>query len=145
RARLDPELLDQQPAALAVRGERVRLAPAAVEREHQLSPRLLAQRLGGDELRQLADEPLVQADLELGVDPSREGVEAEVLQPPREQGARLSPRQGRRPLERPEQAEVGHGSIIARWRSAATASPACSARAQPASSTARATARPRPR
>ena len=48
--RLEPELLGQQPPARAVDLERVRLAAAAVEREHQLAPQTLAQRMLGDEV-----------------------------------------------------------------------------------------------
>ena len=72
RARLDPELLHEQPPPLAVGRERVRLAPGPVQRRHQLTARLLPQRLLLDELRQLADEALVLAELELGLDPLRE-------------------------------------------------------------------------
>src|SRR5207244_104819 len=69
RARLDPELVHEQPATLAVARERVGLAPAAVEREHQLPPQPLAQRLVLDEPFELGDEAIVATELELGGDP----------------------------------------------------------------------------
>ena len=83
RARLDPELVHQQPSAFAVAGERLRLPSAAVEREHQLPPRLLAQRLLLHERLQLADETLVPAELELRFDPLAERLQPQLGQPPR--------------------------------------------------------------
>ena len=46
RAGLDPDLFDQPPAPLAVALECIGLAPVAVERQHQLTPQLLVERLG---------------------------------------------------------------------------------------------------
>src|SRR5205085_7206732 len=80
--RLDPELLDEQPAAGAVGGERLGLPAGAVERDHELPAELLAQRLLLDERLELGDEPLVPAELELGLDPRLEGAEPELGQPP---------------------------------------------------------------
>ncbi len=45
RSRLQPQLVAQHPPARAVRRQRVGLAPAAVEREHQLGPRPFPQRV----------------------------------------------------------------------------------------------------
>ena len=81
RARLDPELLDEQPAALPVARERLGLAAAAVEREHQLAAQLLAQRLLVDERLSSATSALVLAELELGLDPRLERVEPELREP----------------------------------------------------------------
>ena len=47
-ARLDADLLDERAPGAAVGLERVRLAAAAVQREHQLRAQVLAQRLLGD-------------------------------------------------------------------------------------------------
>ena len=44
-ARLDPEAVDEHLARLPVGGQRVGLAPAAVQREHQLRMQALAQRV----------------------------------------------------------------------------------------------------
>ena len=44
-ARFDAELVDERPASLVVDLERLRVAPTAVEREHELPARALAQRL----------------------------------------------------------------------------------------------------
>ena len=46
RSRLQTELAREQPAAVAVGLERLRLPAAAVEREHPLSPQALPQRVG---------------------------------------------------------------------------------------------------
>jgi hypothetical protein len=57
RARLDAEFLDQAGAQVAVDGEGLGLAAGAVEGEHQLAVVGLAQRILGDERRQLGHEP----------------------------------------------------------------------------------------
>jgi len=44
-AGVDPELVCQDSARLGQRAERVRLAPAAVQRQHQQAVQLLAQRV----------------------------------------------------------------------------------------------------
>src|SRR5206468_1183196 len=77
-----PELLDQEPPPGSVARERLRLAAAAVQREHQLAERALAQRLLLDECLQLADEPRVLAQLELGFNPLLERAEAELVEAP---------------------------------------------------------------
>ena len=53
---LEPELVDQEPPALAHHLQRVRLAAGAIEREHQLPAQPLAQRVLGDQRAQLADQ-----------------------------------------------------------------------------------------
>ena len=52
----DRASLDERLASTPVGVKRIRLAARAVEREHQLGPETLAQRLGGDEAFELADE-----------------------------------------------------------------------------------------
>src|SRR5215217_3918251 len=52
-SRLDPELLDELRACAAVQRERLALAPASVQREHQLRTRALAEGLL---LRELLEE-----------------------------------------------------------------------------------------
>ncbi len=71
-ARLDPELIHEQASSFPVGRERLSLPPATVEREHQLPPRLLAERLLLDQRLELADETLVRAELELRLDPLAE-------------------------------------------------------------------------
>ncbi len=55
-ARLDPELLDEHTARLTECLERLRLPPAAVEREHQLTPQPLTEGVPRDQRLELADE-----------------------------------------------------------------------------------------
>ena len=64
RARLEPQLLDQQLAPGAVDVERLGLAAGAVEREHQQAAGALAQRLGGDQLLQIGQRLRVAAALQ---------------------------------------------------------------------------------
>src|SRR5205823_2200027 len=79
--RLDPELLAQRLPRAAVELERVGLPARAVEGEHQLGARALAQRLAGDELLQLGHEPRVPAEREIGLDSLLEGGQPGILEP----------------------------------------------------------------
>jgi hypothetical protein len=67
-ARLQPKFLGQQPACTSIGGERVRLALAPVERNHQLPPEPFAQRMLRDEALELGDELRVVAESEPGFD-----------------------------------------------------------------------------
>ena len=80
-ARIDAELLDERLARGAVGGERVGLPSRAVEREHELRARALAQRLGSDERLELRDELGVAAERKIGLDPLLERDRAELLEP----------------------------------------------------------------
>ena len=80
-ARLDPELLAERLSRPAVELERVGLAARAVERQHQLRPRPLAERLARDELLQLGDQARVPPEREVGLDPLLERGEPSVLEP----------------------------------------------------------------
>ena len=81
RARVDAEPVDERTARALVRLERLRLASGAVEREHQLRPQALAQRMLGDERLELAHELRVPARLELGLDSLLERREPELSEP----------------------------------------------------------------
>ena len=78
---LDPELLDERSARIVIGRERLGLAAAPVEREHQLTPEPLAQRLRADERLDLRDELGVRPKLEVGGDPLLEHAEAQILEP----------------------------------------------------------------
>ena len=80
-ARLDADVLDQPLAGGAVGGERLGLAPVAVERRHQLRPQPLAQRVLADEALEVADQPPVAAERELGLDAQLERRGAQLLEP----------------------------------------------------------------
>ena len=77
----DPELLDECPARIVIGRERLGLAAAPVEREHQLTPEPLAQRLRADERLELRDELGVRPKLEIGGNPLLEHAQAQVLEP----------------------------------------------------------------
>ena len=81
RAGLDAELLDEQRPAVAVTRERLGLAAAAVERDHELAARPLAQGLFLDERLELGDEPGVLSQLEVGVDPLLQRIEPQLGKP----------------------------------------------------------------
>ncbi len=55
--------------AALVHLERLGLPPCSVEGDHQLSPRPLSQRLGGDEAFQLSDQRVLASQCQLGIDP----------------------------------------------------------------------------
>ncbi len=80
-ARVEAELLDEGLARIAVRRERIGLAPGAVEREHELPARPLAQGLRLDERLELGDELGVAREREVGVDPLFEGDRPQLLEP----------------------------------------------------------------
>ena len=88
RARFDGQLLDQQRPPLLVGLERVRLATATVEGDHQLPAEPLAHRMLGDELLELGAHDGVTPERELGIDPVLDG-----LYPERLEAARLQPRE----------------------------------------------------
>ena len=79
-ARLEPELLVKKRLRPSVGGERVRLAPAPVQSDHELPPESLAQRLLGDEALELGDELCVPTESELCLDQLLAGDEAELVQ-----------------------------------------------------------------
>src|SRR5205085_10592701 len=79
-ARFQPELDTQELPCLAVDLERVRLAACAIEGKHQLSAQPLPKRVFGDKRFQLADELLVAAEREVGVDAIGERGEANFLE-----------------------------------------------------------------
>ena len=67
--RLEAELAEQALPQGRIGGERVRLATAAVERQHQLLVQALAQGLAPHELLQLGDELVVAAERHIGRNP----------------------------------------------------------------------------
>jgi hypothetical protein len=81
RARLDAEVARELLACVLVGVERLRLAPAAVEREHQLGDEPLAGRMLGDEPAQLRDELGVTAGSGIGLDARLQRGELLLLEP----------------------------------------------------------------
>ena len=79
RRRLEP-LLVQHRAEVAIGGQRVGLAAGAVEREHELRPQPLAQRLAAGQRLELAGQVAVAAQRQLGVDPVLEADAPTLLQ-----------------------------------------------------------------
>jgi hypothetical protein len=68
RPRLEPELVDEHAAGFAKRLERLGLTPRAVQREHELRPQPLAERMLRDERLELAHELVVPSELQLELD-----------------------------------------------------------------------------
>ena len=79
-ARLDPDLLDQGLARLAVGIERLRLAPVAIEGEHALRVQALSQRLLGDQRLEPGDRLGVAPGGEIGVDRQLERPQVKLLE-----------------------------------------------------------------
>ena len=73
RSRTHAELGVERQHRVAVRIERLPLATCAVEGQHQLGAKALAQRIPGDEPLELADELRPAAKRELGLDPVLDG------------------------------------------------------------------------
>jgi hypothetical protein len=80
-AGLDPELVDQSAASLLVARQRLRLAAATVERQHQLALQPLTERMLADQRVKLAHERCVLAEGEVGVDPILQRRQACLLEP----------------------------------------------------------------
>jgi hypothetical protein len=80
--RLDPELLDEDLAGMPIDLQRVRLAAAAVQREHQHRVEALTQRLDGDEPLELRDHLAMPAALEVVLDRELKRRQPQLLQPP---------------------------------------------------------------
>ena len=80
--RLEPELLVQQPPARAVDLERVCLAAAAIEGQHQLAAQTLAQRMLGDAGLELRDDRAMASELEHRLESPLDGLEAKLLEAP---------------------------------------------------------------
>ena len=68
-AGLEAELVGELAPHSAVGLQRLRLAAGTVEREHELGPQALAQRVRGDQRLELADEVCVASACKVGVDP----------------------------------------------------------------------------
>ena len=81
RARLDPELVDEQPARLLVHLQRLRLTAGAVESEHQLPAQALAQGMRGDERPHLSNELCTASGREVGLDSLLEAGQSELVEP----------------------------------------------------------------
>ena len=65
----------------AVRGQRVRLSPAAIQREHLLTAQPLVQRVDRDERLELSGHLGLASEGEVGVDPLAQTVEPQILEP----------------------------------------------------------------
>ena len=80
RAGLDSELVDEAGACILVDLQGLRLPARTIQREHELPPERLAQRVVADERLELADHVAVAAELEVGVDPLLAGDEPQLLE-----------------------------------------------------------------
>ena len=78
---LDAELLDQHPSRLLIQREGIRLPAAAVEGEHQLPARALAERMVTHDRVQFRHDLAVAAPCKLGLDPPLERDCAQLVEP----------------------------------------------------------------
>ena len=79
--RLNPELAVEDLASVVIDVERVRLAPRAIEREHQASRERLAQRHLRDDPAQLGHDGEMMAAGELGIDSPLERERTKLVEP----------------------------------------------------------------
>ncbi len=121
--RVDAELLVERPAVRLVGGQRVGLAPAAVEREHQLPAQALAQRVARDLQLELGDHVGMEPERQVGLDPVLQAGEPQLLQPhalgERERLGELGQRGPAPDVERLAQALGGRLRVAAQQRRAA--------------------------
>ena len=78
-AGVDAELAGEQVAGPAVGGQRVGLAPATVQREHQLAVQPFSQRMVAHQSIQLGGERMVPAQRQVGVDPGLQRGQPQLL------------------------------------------------------------------
>ncbi len=83
RTRFDAQVLAKRAARLAIRIQRLYLAAAAVEREHELGAEPLAIRVLRDQAPQLGKDNVVRTLVELGIDAALDGGEPKVVEPSR--------------------------------------------------------------
>jgi hypothetical protein len=81
RARLDPDPVDERAPARLVGLERLGLPTGAIESEHPLTLKSFPQRVLRNEPFHLAYELGMTPECEVGVDPSLEGSEPQLLDP----------------------------------------------------------------
>ena len=114
-ARLDAGVLDEQRSTLAIAVERLGLAPGAVQGEHELRARALAQRRFLDPVLQLRDQLLMPAERERAVDPLLVDEPALVIEPcgsgqrltfERDIGERIAAPERERLIVRPQRVRV---------------------------------------
>ena len=130
RAGLDPDLFDQPPAPLAVALESIGLTPGAVQRQHQLTPQLLVERLGRDGSLKVGNQLVVASEHERHVDALGPGGAPLVVEPRRsracvplecEIGQRVAAPQSERLVVCPQRlVQLLPGDSRARRRSSAT-------------------------
>ncbi len=80
-ARVDAQLLREEPAGVRVHREGLRLPAAAVQRHHQQLAQPLPQRVRGGQRGQLGDGLRVAADLQVEIEPGLGELEPPFLQP----------------------------------------------------------------
>jgi hypothetical protein len=81
RSRVDADLLDERPASALEHAERVGLPSAAVEREHQLAARTLAEAVFRDEPLELRHQLVMAAKRQVGINSILDRRETQVVQP----------------------------------------------------------------
>ena len=80
RGRLDAELVDEQGAVVAEHGERLRVAAGSIERDHQLCPERLPQRVLAGQGFDLWDHRRGPAAGQLGLDETLLRDQAQLLE-----------------------------------------------------------------
>jgi hypothetical protein len=80
RARLDPELVDEQTPCIPIHAERFRLSAGAIERQHELSARPFAQWMLADEYLELPDELDVASEIEVCLDAPLDRSQAQLFE-----------------------------------------------------------------
>jgi hypothetical protein len=80
RAGLEPEFVHQAGADIAIALKRVGLTPGAVEGQHQLRGECLVERMRAQQRLQLAGDPEVVSERQVGVDPLSKRGKPQILQ-----------------------------------------------------------------
>ena len=117
RTGIEALLLGEELPHVLIDGQRVALAARSIEREHELAPEALSERVLLRELLDLTENLAMEACVEIGLDPILERIEAQALEPRRlrqrpplafEAEQRRSPPEGERVVQR--RSRVGGGA-----------------------------------
>ncbi len=113
RRRLQAELFVEGSSRRLERCERIRLASAAVERQHELSSQALSERVSNDQRLELSDDGGMPSEREVGVDPLLGQRKLKLLDPCRLRDGEwlLELGEGRTAPERERAAQRGRGRI----------------------------------
>jgi hypothetical protein len=80
-ARLEAEFLGERQPRVFVDAQGVRLSPGAIQREHELPAKALAESMVRDERLQLGDDVIMTTESEIDIDSRLHGTKPQLAEP----------------------------------------------------------------